>query len=81
MDTLLFKVFFFRWVFEKEGRHFYHSDIKLAVEIPDNHLAGSYEKVLKAQIDEDNYVYLISIEDIMLDRLRASVHWGGEQDY
>ncbi|MDE3838725.1 hypothetical protein C0966_04935 [Bacillus methanolicus] len=66
--------------FKKEGRHFYHQDIEIAVEIPSNDLVGSYEKVAKVYIDDENYVYLISIEDIILDRLRAAVHWKSEED-
>lgn len=66
--------------FKKEGRHFYHKEIEIAIEVPSNYLAGSYEKVAKVVIDEQHYVYLISIEDIILDRLRAAVHWKSEED-
>ena len=66
--------------FKKEGKNYYHSGIEIAVEIPGNDLAGSYDKVSKVNIDNENYVYLISIEDIILDRLRAAVHWNSEQD-
>jgi predicted nucleotidyltransferase len=66
--------------FQKEGKNFYHSDIEIAVEVPDNYLAGSYEKVVRVEINDEHYVYLISIEDIILDRLRAGVHWKSEED-
>jgi hypothetical protein len=66
--------------FQKEGRHFFHEEIEIAIEIPDNHLAGDYNRVKKVVIDENHFVYLISIEDIILDRLRAGVHWKSEED-
>ena len=66
--------------FQKEGRHFFHSEIEIAIEIPDSDLAGSYDKVAKVEIDEKNYIYLISVEDIILDRLRATVNWRSEED-
>ncbi|PWE74349.1 hypothetical protein B1R38_06075 [Bacillus cereus] len=66
--------------FVKDGRHFYHPKIEIAIEIPDSCLAGDYNKVVKVMLDEDKYVYLISIEDIILDRLRAAVWWKSEQD-
>lgn len=66
--------------FKKEGRIFYRSDIEVAVEVPDNYLAGSYEKVIRFQIDDDYYIYIIAPEDIILDRLRAGIHWQSEDD-
>ncbi|MFL0366075.1 DUF6036 family nucleotidyltransferase [Pseudobacillus sp. 179-B 2D1 NHS] len=66
--------------FKKEGRHFYNDYIEIAIEIPDSYLEGDYSKVQKVFIDELNYVYLISIEDIILDRLRAAVHWKSIED-
>ncbi len=64
--------------FEKEGRHLYHQRLKVAIEFPDDRLAGSYQKVTKVEIDEGEnlYVYVISLEDIIMDRLRASIYWG-----
>lgn len=66
--------------FKKDNRHYYHDKIEIAIEIPSSDLAGSYDKVAKVMIDNDSYVYLISIEDIILDRLRAGVHWKSEED-
>lgn len=66
--------------FKKEGRHFYYEDVEIAIEIPDNYLAGDYDKVVKVEIDNEQYVYLISVEDIILDRLRGGVHFKSEDD-
>ncbi|GAA0442137.1 hypothetical protein GCM10008983_19030 [Lentibacillus halophilus] len=30
--------------------------------------------------NDDSYIYLISVEDIILDRLRAGIHWKSEDD-
>lgn len=63
--------------FEKEGRHFYHERLKIAIEFPDDTLAGSLERISKIDIDENEglYVFVISVEDIIMDRLRASIYW------
>lgn len=60
--------------FEVFGKNWVHPVVGVSVEIPDNHLVGDYEKVTELQIG-DKVVYLIGIEDIILDRLRAAVHW------
>lgn len=48
------------------------------LEFPDEKLAGSYEKINKIIIDDLNnlYIYVISYEDIIMDRLRAYLYWG-----
>lgn len=66
--------------FIKEGRHFYRVENEVAVEIPDNHLEGDINKVIKVNIDKELYLYLISLEDIIIDRLRATVQWRSEED-
>lgn len=67
--------------FKKEGRIFYHEDIEVAIDVVDNFLAGSYDRITKLEIAAGKNIYVISIEDIILDRLRdyehdESRHWG-----
>lgn len=69
--------------FKKEGHIFYREDIEVAVDVVDNALAGSYDKLVEFKFDENKSVYVISIEDIILDRLRGFEHsesnyWGLE---
>src|SRR5690606_8579503 len=67
--------------FKREGRIYYHEDIEVVIDVVDNALEGSYEKLVKLQLDQERYVYVISMEDIILDRLRGfensdSNEWG-----
>lgn len=55
-------------------RHWYHEELDLALEIPDEYLAGSPDKVLTVEA-EDTEVYVIGIEDLILDRLAAFKFW------
>ncbi|WP_166241063.1 nucleotidyltransferase [Paenibacillus turpanensis] len=66
--------------FQKLGKDWFHRELELAMEIPDNLLAGNYEKVTKILLENSQYVYVIGIEDIILDRLRAFVHWQSSRD-
>lgn len=66
--------------FIKDNRHFLHKDLEVAVEIPSNQLAGDFERINKIEIDKDHFVYVISLEDIIIDRLRAFVNWTSAED-
>ncbi|MUV37616.1 hypothetical protein JNUCC1_01422 [Lentibacillus sp. JNUCC-1] len=67
--------------FIAEGRHWYHEQLMISVEIPDDMLEGAdYNRVIKLNLSESEHVYVIGIEDIILDRLRACVHWKSSSD-
>lgn len=59
--------------FEREGRSWYHKDLELALEIPDNYLEGSDEKVLEVELKNGKIVYVIGIEDIIIHRLESAI--------
>ena len=61
------------------ARHWYRDDLDLAIEIPDDYLAGSMEKVTKVLID-NMPVYIIGIEDLLIDRLSAYKFWKSQSD-
>ncbi|MFQ6119539.1 MAG: DUF6036 family nucleotidyltransferase [Methanosarcinales archaeon] len=65
--------------FKKTGRHWYNENIDISVEIPDTILAGSLDKVETIEIDGLK-VYVISKEDLIIDRLNAYVYWKSIED-
>lgn len=67
--------------FIKEGRHWYHPELEISIEIPGDMLEDAdIEKVTKLHLPSGRHVYVIGIEDIILDRLRACVHWKSSSD-
>ena len=71
---------FDRLGFEKEGRYWLRSDLDLLVEAPaPAGLPG--EDAPRTEVDIDGMrVVIIGIEDLLLDRLRAWVHWQSRED-
>lgn len=65
--------------FEREGRHWYNEGIDVAVEIPDNTLAGSNDKAVSVSIDGKK-AYIIGPEDLIVDRLSAAKFWKVQSD-
>ena len=68
------------WGFKKIGRHWLLLEIDLEVEIPASSLGEDEEsKILEVEV-EGLKVYLIGIEDLIIDRLNAYVHWESIED-
>ncbi|MFZ2410909.1 MAG: hypothetical protein WAW23_05005 [Candidatus Methanoperedens sp.] len=65
--------------FKPSGRHWINEQIGLSVEIPDSRLAGDKDKVTVIRIGKLN-VYVIGIEDLIVDRINACVHWKSQTD-
>jgi hypothetical protein len=63
--------------FVKTNRHFEHKPLEMMIEFTSSRLAGSRDKVSKIldETNKDFYCYVISIEDIIMDRLRRYLHW------
>ena len=67
--------------FHKQGRHWFHPVLLVSLEIPNFVLEDADpEKVLELGLPNGMKVYVIGLEDIILDRLRACVHWKSESD-
>ncbi|WP_102345128.1 DUF6036 family nucleotidyltransferase [Bacillus sp. Marseille-P3661] len=67
--------------FTKVGRHWYHEDLSVSIEIPNDILRDAdEERVIELSLEKDLKVYVIAIEDIILNRLRACVHWKSSSD-
>lgn len=60
-------------------RHWYHEELDLALEIPGDFLAGSMDKVLTVELNGAE-VYIIGIEDLIVDRLAAAKFWNSPAD-
>ncbi|HHW42417.1 UbiD family decarboxylase [Desulfofundulus thermobenzoicus] len=60
-------------------RHWYHEELDLALEIPDELLAGSLDKLVTVDINGLE-VFIIGIEDLIIDRLAAAKFWNSPAD-
>lgn len=67
------------WGFSREGRYWVNEELDIQIEAPSAMLAGDYGKVTRVKI-EDLELFVIGIEDIIIDRLNAYTHWKSEED-
>lgn len=65
--------------FKVTGRHWYSKELDLAVESPASRLAGDFDRLTEVTI-KGLKAYIIGIEDIIIDRLNAFVHWKSLDD-
>lgn len=60
-------------------RHWYHEELDLALEIPDDTLAGNVDKLTTLEIDGME-CFIIGVEDLIVDRLSAAKFWKSSSD-
>ncbi|MCE5321731.1 nucleotidyltransferase family protein [bacterium] len=65
--------------FIKRGRYWVREDIDIAIEAPSASLSEGMARVIEVQID-DMLVCILGIEDLIIDRLNAYVHWKSTED-
>ena len=65
--------------FEKINRIWYREDIDISIDPVGSELAGDPKRVSRVSI-KDKTVQVIGLEDIIVDRLNALIHWKSEQD-
>lgn len=66
--------------FEKEGRYWFREDLDLLFEAPaPAGLPGEDAPRTVVEV-EGLRVVILGVEDLLLDRLRAAVHWQSEED-
>jgi excisionase family DNA binding protein len=63
------------WGFLREGRHWYDAELKFAVEVPGAQLEqAERDRVFGVRVAGVD-AYILGIEDLIIDRLAACVHW------
>ncbi|MEW6089033.1 MAG: DUF6036 family nucleotidyltransferase [bacterium] len=66
--------------FERVGRHWISKELDVFIEAPGSNLTeGEKGHLSRVEID-DLHVYLIGIEDLIVDRMNAYVHWKSQDD-
>jgi len=65
--------------FEKINRIWYREDIDISIDLVGSELAGDPKRVSRVSI-KDKTVQVIGLEDVIVDRLNAFIHWKSEQD-
>jgi hypothetical protein len=61
-------------------KSWYSDDLELSVEIPDDTLAGSMDRLTIVDLNNNLTVYVIGIEDLIIDRLNAYKWWKSLSD-
>jgi excisionase family DNA binding protein len=67
------------WGFERDGRHWYDESLGLLVEAPGQQLDADQEAHTVDVEVRGEHVAVLGIEDLVVDRLNACVHWGSQE--
>ncbi len=78
-DYIILGIVLTGWVFKKQGRLWTSEEYDIIIESPADELSGSVDKIFEVEI-KGLKVYLEGIEDIVIDRLNALVHWKSKDD-
>lgn len=69
-----------KWGFEREGRHWINKELDIYIEAPSGSLSEEeMERLSEVEINNLK-VYLLGIEDLIIDRLNAYTHWKSRDD-
>lgn len=68
------------WGFKKSGRHWINEDLDIFVEAPGSTLTDEEALNLVKVNVEGVEAFLLGVEDLILDRLNAFVHWQSKDD-
>ncbi len=68
------------WGFKEEGRHWISEEFDLFVEAPGSFLPEEEQKRVATVEIEGMTVCIIGVEDLIIDRLNAFVHWKSTDD-
>jgi len=76
-------ILFSTGLFKKLGKNYISDELGIFIEIVDDELNGSYSKIKEITIEIEGKEYtinVIGVEDLIIDRLNACVHWKSESD-
>jgi len=66
--------------FTNEGRYWLHREFNLLVEAPASSLVGENAPRETVELENGLECCVIGIEDLLIDRMNACIHWNSESD-
>jgi hypothetical protein len=67
------------WGFKLEGRVYWHPDLAIVVDLIDGRVSGDPARTVELDIEGLN-VNMAPVEEVVIDRLSAGVHWHSDED-
>jgi excisionase family DNA binding protein len=67
------------WGFERKGRHWLDETLGIVVEAPGSQLSSDEQAHVASVNVGTDVVLVLGIEDLIVDRLNATAHWGDEE--